>query len=236
MNWFFVGADLGQKRDHTAIAVIERVEGRGAFDRTVYAYPKTAELQLRYLERLPLGIPYTEMVRRIAAVTQDRRLAGRCHLAVDGTGVGGPVVDLLREARLEAVLMPVTITSGQRETAGQGYYGVPKRDLIHGLQTLMEQGGLKIADRLDYGPSLVEEMMAMEVKVSPSGNEQMAAWREGTHDDLVFAVALACWSARKAFPRPTRDHEKWWVNEHLADAERMFRNFKAQEGRMVGRW
>jgi hypothetical protein len=46
----------------------------------------------------------------------------------------------------------------------------------------------------------VEEMMAMEVKVSPAGNEQYAAWREGTHDDLVFAVALAYWSAGKASP------------------------------------
>ena len=36
----------------------------------------------------------------------------------------------------------------------------------------------------------------MRVKVSASGHESFAAWREGTHDDLVLAVALACWRAR----------------------------------------
>ncbi|HEY7307847.1 MAG TPA: hypothetical protein VH643_00670 [Gemmataceae bacterium] len=26
------------------------------------------------------------------------------------------------------------------------------------------------------------------------------AWREGTHDDLVLAVALACWWAERSLP------------------------------------
>jgi hypothetical protein len=60
---------------------------------------------------------------------------------------------------------------------------VPKRDLIVGLQVLLQRGGLQIAAGLQFGRKLVEEMMAMEVRVSPAGNEQYAAWREGTHDD-----------------------------------------------------
>jgi hypothetical protein len=110
------------------------------------------------------------------------------------------VVDLLRAARPRAILMPVTITSGQTESAGEGFYRVPKRNLIIGLQIPFQQGRLHIAAGLPFAKTLVEEMMAMEVKVSPAGNEQYAAWREGTHDDLVFAVALAYWSAGKASP------------------------------------
>ncbi len=64
---------------------------------------------------------------------------------MDGTGVGRPVVDLLRRARLEAILMPVTITGGQTETTDQGFYRVPKRDLIVGLQVVLQRGGLQIA-------------------------------------------------------------------------------------------
>ena len=37
----------------------------------------------------------------------------------------------------------------------------------------------------------------MRVKVT--GQEQYGVWREGKHDDLVLAVALACRGARKAF-------------------------------------
>jgi hypothetical protein len=58
-----------------------------------------------------------------------------------------------------------------------------KRDLILGLQVLL-RGVLRIAAGLEHGPDLV--------KISLSGHEQYAVWREGTHDDLVFAVALEC--------------------------------------------
>ena len=41
------------------------------------------------LERASLGTPYPEVVDRVVQVTRSRNLAGRCHLAVDGTGVAG---------------------------------------------------------------------------------------------------------------------------------------------------
>ena len=44
---------------------------------------------------------------------------------------------------------------------------------------------------MEYGWDLAREMAAMQVKIALSGNEQYGAWREGTHDDLVFAAALA---------------------------------------------
>jgi hypothetical protein len=234
MNWFFGGVDFGLARDYTAIAVIERAELVGEFDYEVRAKRKEVELRLRYLERIELGTPYPEVVERVVQVTRNGQLAGRCHLAVDGTGVGRPVVDLLRGARPRAILMPVTITSGQTETTGGEFYGVPKRDLIVGLQVLLQRGGLQIAAGLQFGRKLVEEMMAMEVRVSPAGNEQYAAWREGTHDDLVFAVALAYWSAQKAYPKGLEGDQRWWTNGCQEDAGRMFRRWMAEEERRNG--
>lgn len=49
------------------------------------------------------------------------------------------------------------------------------------------------------------------MKVSAAGNEQCAAWREGTQDDLVFAVELAYWRAAKAFPEDARGTARWWT-------------------------
>ena len=37
----------------------------------------------------------------------------------------------------------------------------------------------------------------MEVRQSENGHEKIGACREGAHDDLVLAVALAVWHARK---------------------------------------
>jgi len=236
MDWYFVGVDFGQARDYTAIAVLERVELRGEFDRAVWAFEKKAALRLRHLERVALGTPYPEVADRVAQVTGDARLAGRCHLAVDATGVGRPVVDLLRQARPKATLLPVTVTGGQAEGYEQGFYRVPKRDLIAGLQVALQRRGLQIAAGLKFAQTLVEEMAAMEVKVTPAGNEQYGAWREGKHDDLVFAVALSYWAARKAFPAERDERDRWWRNDRQEDPERMFRRFLEEEAAKAREW
>jgi len=72
---------------------------------------------------------------------------------------------------------------------------------------LLQEQGLQIAGKLPYSTALVKEMSEMRVRVSPAGNEQYGAWREGQHDDMVFAVALACWGAEKSWG-PAR--EEYW--------------------------
>ena len=223
MNWFFVGVDFGQSRDYTAIAVLERAEKKGEWDAAVYAWRKEVSLQLRYLQRVALGTPYPEVVERVCQVTRSRELAGRCCLTADATGVGRAVVDLLKKADPGCPILPVNITGGLMQTENGEYFGVPKRDLILGLQVLLQRGLLQIAAGLEFGPELVKEMSAMQVKISPTGQEQYAAWREGTHDDMVFAVALAYWNAQKMYPNDPAGGDQWWTNGQQADAARVFR-------------
>ena len=224
-EWYSVGVDLGQTNDWTAVAVVERAEETGEWDAAKFARRKVVTLQLRHLERITRGTSYPQVVKRVVEVTRCSALAGRCRLAVDGTGGGRPVVDLLRDARPGCVVMAVNITSGLKETSDGGYYGVPKRDLIVGLQVLLQRGVLRIAAGLPEGAELVKEMAGMQVRISPSGNEQMAAWREGTHDDLGFAVALACWNAQNAYPNHPAGAEQWWTNEREAEAARILRGW-----------
>jgi hypothetical protein len=40
----------------------------------------------------------------------------------------------------------------------------------------------------------------MRVRVRASGREEYGAWRAGEHDDLVVAVAPACWGGTKYYP------------------------------------
>jgi hypothetical protein len=42
---------------------------------------------------------------------------------------------------------------------------------------------------------LSREAQNFTVKVTPAGNETFESWRESEHDDLVLALALACWAA-----------------------------------------
>ena len=212
---YFAGLDLGQSQDFTALAVVERVELTGERDAVTWAFKKTTALRLRHLERLPLGTPYPDMVERTSEVMNSRQLADRSHLAVDATGVGRPVVDLLRRKRMPCRLWPVLITGGEVETQGEGFYRVPKRDLIVGLQVTLQSGELQIAAGMKEGPTLVRELLETRVKVTASGHEQFGAWREGEHDDLVLAVALACWTVKKAYPNTPHEGGYWKGEERL---------------------
>jgi len=197
---FFVGLDLGQVCDFSTLAVIERVELTGEWDAVTFALKKRTMLRLRYLERISLGTPYPDVVSRVSDVMQQVAAEGNCELVVDGTGVGRPVVDLLRRSGLPCNLRAAIITGGIAEHYSDGFNHIPKKDLITGLQVMLQQGTLQIAGGLKFGPALVTEMAEMRVKITQPGHEQYGAWREGSHDDLVFAVALSTWAARKAYP------------------------------------
>ncbi len=181
---YYVGLDLGQKRDHAAIAVVEKEPG-------------SEVMHVRHLERMALGTSYPRVVKRVVALVTDEKLAGRCALAVDGTGVGAPVVDLLREAGLRCDLAAVTISGGERESFTGGMFSVPKRDLIAGVQVLLEQGQMKIARGLRDAGALVRELTDVKMTMSGAGNVRLGADGSGEHDDLVIALALACWMSKR---------------------------------------
>jgi hypothetical protein len=193
---FYVGLDLGQRRDHSAIAVVERKEVMRA-----YLPPKFQAYLLRHTERVPLGTPYPGVVARIREMTRHPELLGRCSLAVDGTGVGAPVVEMLRAARLGCEISAVTITGGEREhqyyAAGGTAWSVPKLDLIVGVQVLLERGELKIAGRLGEMGPLMRELMDVRSTQGRRGRMRLGADGYGEHDDLVIALALACWRAKR---------------------------------------
>jgi hypothetical protein len=185
MTTYFIGVDLGQRQDHTAIAVIERAEGL---------------MMVRHIERVALGTPYPMVVASLREMVCRKEVRGRCALVVDGTGVGAPVVDMLRGAGLGCEITAVTITGGEREHRGGGgqRVTVPKRDLMAGVQVALEQGDMRIARRLKQAGSLVRELVDVRMTAGlGSGRVRIGADGYGEHDDLVVAVALACWRARR---------------------------------------
>jgi hypothetical protein len=201
MSRFYLGLDLGQAQDWTALAIVERLkspEREGGND----APPPPWVYHLRHLERVPLGTPYPAIVDRVCALLATSQLSGVTDLVVDATGVGRPVVDLLRAARLRPTA--VTITSGDVETRDGSDWRVPKRDLVIGLQVLLQTDVLKVADGLREWPTGLRELLAFKVKIDPlTAHDSYGYAREGVHDDLVLAVALACWRARKAAYAPS---------------------------------
>jgi hypothetical protein len=179
---YVAGLDLGQKRDYSAISLLEVAE-RTLEERDPVTWEQAKDRRVRvvYLERVDLGTPYPDVVTHVAGLMGDARLKDST-LVVDATGVGAPVVDMLRKADLPCRLMPVTITGGEHDAAVKGGYHVPKRELLTGLQVLVQSGGLQIPRRLMLADALIKEMVEM---------------KEGSRDDLVLATSLAWWWARK---------------------------------------
>jgi len=177
---FYLGLDLGKKHDHTAIVIVERHGNM---------------LQVRHLERVALGTPYTGVVARIREIVER---PGPWALVVDGTGVGEPVVDALRRAGLGCEITAVTITGGERQSRGGSIYSVPKQDLIAGVQMAIEMRQLRVARRLGEAGALVKELLNVRITAGLAmGKVRIGADGYGEHDDLVIALALACWGAKR---------------------------------------
>ena len=68
--------------------------------------------------------------------------------------------------------------------------GWRKPDLVAAVRIGLDAGRLKIVPGLALAPTLVKELGNFKVKTTPSANEVFSA-REGDHDDLVLALALA---------------------------------------------
>jgi hypothetical protein len=249
---YFCGLDLGQASDYTALAIVEApywiaTEDTDQLNRPSgwsspaemtssqrdrawslnyhQGVPEVPTLTLRQLKRFPLRTPYPTIVEAVAETIHRLPLReGHTALIVDQTGVGRPVVDLLRQADCQPI--GVTITGGSTVSMDQTphgrEYGVPKRDLVSTMAVTLEQGRLVIPDRMPEADALTKELQNFKRKVTPVGNDTYAG-RESAHDDMVLAVALAVW------------YRQHW-NQHLdvANSQRQLATAEAVNG--VGPW
>jgi hypothetical protein len=205
-NKYFLGLDLGQAADYSALAILE-AQGQDS----------AREYHCRHLQRWPLKTPYPAIVADTAKIIRSEELKGQhCPvLAIDATGVGAPVVDLFKE-ELKQVrgrganyrpasvvdLFPIQITGGDQVTHEGGFTRIPKRDLVSTAQVALQSERLKVSTQLSEAEILTKELQNFQVKISlDTAHDSYGAWREGTHDDLVLAVCLALWQAEKGVDR-----------------------------------
>ena len=180
-----------------------RILAPPVIDQTPTPPRSPAYYHCRALHRWPLGTPYTAIVSEIAKIVSKPPLVD-CTLVIDASGVGRPVVDMFRQAGMRATLVPVVITAGMAESFTDGVHHVAKVVLVSAVQVLLQSRRLRFAEKMPFADVLVTELQNFRVKVTQAANETFNA-REGEHDDLVLAVALASWWGE----RPGREF-KWW--------------------------
>jgi hypothetical protein len=219
---YSVGVDLGQASDFTAIAVLEKtiVPPQTAMFSPVGESPSNRLVEgdivydLVYLKRPKLGTPYDTIAKRVADLICELEPEGafgelgQVTLSVDGTGVGRGVVDMLdsefkrRGASSKSVprvdFRRVSVTGSnttlKRPDRSNGYWSVPKRDLVFAAVAAFQQGKIRIAKGIKDRDALVNELRNYSRKTNiATGNMVFEPWRESQHDDLLFAVCLALW-------------------------------------------
>jgi hypothetical protein len=181
-----IGIDVGQRRDPTAVCVVQterRPLGQGTEEHFL----------VRYLERLPLGTPYPDVADRLASIA-----AGACKRAattpvvyVDATGVGQPVVDVLRRQCHGGRVTAVYFNHGDRRIeASRTEVRLGKAWLVSRLQVLLQAARVHLP-RTPESEALAVELLDYEIRVDSDANDRYGAFKVGTHDDLVTALGLA---------------------------------------------
>lgn len=214
-----IGVDLGQKRDPTAIVVVEELE-------RIFGPTDANSLQdnVRGLESVfvvrraslcALGTPYPEVIDEVAQLVYRPELR-QAQIVFDATGVGVGVADMFRERydrdpRIWHRPIGVTITSGTSATRRR----VSKFNLISNLIRLTQAGRLFIPDDLALRDKLTQELQDFTLKYSSAGNVQFEADKESQHDDLVLALSYAVWKTR---PHVT----PWGLNPDGSTIDRWF--------------
>ena len=109
-------------------------------------------------------------------------------------------MEMIGTAGLGCDVAAVVSTAGQKAKSGGlrgigSWYTVPKKELLAEVLVRLEKKELRFAKGLPELGNLLKELKDMQVTVSGKGAVKMGAEGAGQHDDLVIALALACWRA-----------------------------------------
>ncbi len=185
-----IGIEIGQKSKPSALCIAETQTREGTHRTAVH-------FLIRHLERLPVGTSFPDIANRVAELTQslDGLSGDSPEIFVNATGLGQPVVDLIRGCvPLARAVIPCYFTYGDRRTEAQeGWHSevqIGKAHLVCRLQTLLQTGCLHLP-RLPEAEILAHELREYETRIAPDANDRYGSFPVGTQDDLVNAMGLA---------------------------------------------
>jgi len=170
----------------------------------------------RVFPRRPLGTSHELVAEMVATnIMTHPDVGDRCQIAVDISGPGDGAIRHFGEEGLE--IQPVRIVGGFSETkvlGKDGYYRhhVARINLLSPLRAMIERKvqRLEILETTDEASILIQEMLNFDPAkgTDSSKTDQQLDWRTNMHDDLVFALALAVWSAESHGPGGGLDPEE----------------------------
>lgn len=159
---YFAGLDLAIKRDYTVLTIFRAPDASEEDQR-----PRVVHVDR--FHKLPVDV----QVQRVKATTD---AYGGCGVMVDESGLGGPIVQLLRNAEIYVRGIIFTHRS--------------KSAMVKNACAIVERGAI-VLPRRELMPIMHDEIAAYAWKSTPGGDLTANA-PDGMHDDCVASFLLAC--------------------------------------------
>jgi hypothetical protein len=214
-----MGVDPGQVRDPCANCVIEHCTGvidhgsdyeRHTNQTAALGLQKKAERwRVVHVERLKLGTRYGDITRHVASMLADPKLQrdpsknrSACELVLDFGGIGRGVAEDLIDAGIDPIC--VNLTGGlETNWKRRHLYSVPKEEAVILLDARIhhDRFPLTFSKHLTEADALKQEIADFVRSATGAGRMRYEA-RQGKHDDMVMALAIAVWWLSRPVNQP----------------------------------
>ena len=191
---FLIGLSVGQGSQPTGVAVLEKSKVPGqAGSAPVKTYA------CRYLRRWPPHTTYPMLHSALAVMLDGPPLAHSDLIVEAGTSLSA-VIAFLRKHRLRARMRPTEVKVSTPQGFSDHTWKVTKGSLIETARQVLQEERLVFDDQMPPEvrattppvQTIYQAMLNYPFNKTPAANEAFAS-RDGEYDDLVLAVALACW-------------------------------------------
>jgi hypothetical protein len=180
---YVVGLHLGPVLAPSAIVLIRRTAGATQRDPVTHCVAAAARWPAR--TRYDLIMPLVSLV--LDRASRREQVAA---LVANITGVPKTAVDLADQVARPVRFEPTRVTTAECAAEDAEGWRVPERDLVGVLHGLLAQERLKVPGTLPLAPALLAQIDAFGTASHPGDRYNSTAARD---DDLVMALALACW-------------------------------------------
>ena len=184
---YWVGADLGQANDYSAICVIKDQalpvsDGNGIIvgqrERTVV-----------YADRFK-GVSYVDVVDYLIKLRNASPFGGKSELVIDGTSIGRVVSDMLWEQGVDH--NAIQMTGGQDWSRRGRYVNASKTLMIENLAVMFAAGELNFAHDLLLRKEIEEDLASFATQTTAAGNQIITQSRNASgHGDLGISLIVA---------------------------------------------
>lgn len=190
-----IGVDVGQHNEASGIcAVVEERQVSSSLPNTLqnrFSRQQERHFVVKHLERVPSGTRFPDIAKRVGNVVLKaiEEVGSSGPLFVNATGLGSPIVQLIKSHSHSATIYTTYFTYGDRRTCERQEITLGKAYLVSRLQLLLQ------TDRLHMPKTAQTELLAKElrnyqIEVDENANDRYGAFKVGSTDELVTALGM----------------------------------------------